>query len=33
LSMQMQGDATDLTLGAHIRVGWRETDSVVLRDV
>ena len=33
LSMQIQGEATELALGTQIRIGWREIDSVVLRDV
>ena len=32
LSMQVPGEATNLTLGRRVSVGWREADSVVLRD-
>jgi ABC-type Fe3+/spermidine/putrescine transport system ATPase subunit len=32
LVMQVQGEAVDLTLGAHVSVGWQEADSVVRRD-
>jgi putative spermidine/putrescine transport system ATP-binding protein len=32
LSMQVQGEAADLTLGAHVSVGWQAADSVVRRD-
>jgi ABC-type sugar transport system ATPase subunit len=32
LSMQIPGEATALTLGARVSVGWDEADSVVLHD-
>jgi len=32
LSMQVAGEAADLTVGARVRVGWHDADSVVRRD-